>query len=188
MTHGARADDINALLPQTQCRECGYPDCKSYATALTREEKNIGLCAPGGTKILNDIAHIFKCDPTPYIAETEKRYREPALVAIREEECIGCTKCIQACPVDAIIGASKQMHTVLSDECTGCGLCIEPCPVDCIDWIPLQKPAYQPDFSRQRYEAKLSRQAQKENQSHETFQKIQQEDMNTILARIKAKK
>ncbi len=176
---------INELLPQTQCRECGYPDCKSYAEALADKEKNIGLCAPGGINTLKAIAIVLERDPKPYIDEAQKRYREPALVTIREDECIGCTKCIQACPVDAIIGASKQMHTILSDECTGCGLCIEPCPVDCIDWIPLAKPAYNPEFSKQRYEAKKARQAQKENQSHELFQSVQKEDMSSVLARIK---
>ncbi len=188
------AKTIDDLLPQTQCRECGYPDCKSYAEALALEnesqEKNIGLCAPGGVDVLKKIAIVLERDPesySEYLEDTQKNYREPALVAIREEECIGCTKCIQACPVDAIIGAAKQMHVILSDECTGCGLCIEPCPVDCIDWIPLQKPAYDPVFSKKRYEAKQARAMQAENQSVAQFETIQQEDMNSILARIKKK-
>lgn len=178
---------IDTLLPQTQCRECGYPDCKSYATALTQNEKNIGLCAPGGVKTLKEIAVVLERDPEPYIEQTKKHYREPALVTIREEECIGCTKCIQACPVDAIMGASKQMHIILANECTGCGLCIEPCPVDCIEWIPLQKPAYDPVFSKQRYEAKQARLKRTEEESVSQFQKIQQEDMSDLMARIKAK-
>lgn len=180
-------DVIDKLLPQTQCRECGYPDCKSYATSLTQDEKNIGLCAPGGVNTLKEIAIVLERDPASYIEETQKRYREPALVTIREEECIGCTKCIQACPVDAIIGAAKQMHVVLSDECTGCGLCIVPCPVDCIEWIPLKKPAYDPVFSKQRYEAKQARAQRAEEQSQSQFSDIQQENMSDLMARIKAK-
>lgn len=179
---------INDLLPQTQCRECGYPDCKSYAEALFDQEKNIGLCAPGGIAVLKNIAVILERDPKPYINETKNRFREPALVTIREEECIGCTKCIQACPIDAIMGASKQMHVILADECTGCGLCIPPCPVDCIDWIPLQKPAYNPVKSKQRYEAKQSRQERDKKQSETQFQDIQQIDIKSILTRIKNKK
>lgn len=182
------AEKIHALLPQTQCRECGYPDCKSYATALTQTETDIGLCAPGGIKTLDAIAHLLTRDSAPYLEKTQTRYREPALVTIREEACIGCKKCIQACPVDAIIGTAKHMHTVLSDECTGCGLCIAPCPVDCIDWIPLQKPAYNPTLAQQRYEAKQTRLAQAENQSHTLFSHIQQENMQDVLTRITQKK
>lgn len=180
--------DIDLLLPQTQCRECGYPDCKSYAEALTQHETNIGLCVPGGVSTLKNIAILLNRDPTLFLQEAEQRYREPALVTIREDECIGCTKCIQACPVDAIIGTAKQMHTVLADECTGCGLCIEPCPVDCIDRLPLQKPAYSPEFSKYRYEAKQARQQRDEVQVQQQFEQIQQTDMQSILARIKAKK
>lgn len=171
--------NLHAILPQTQCRECGYPDCKSYATALTQNEKNIGLCAPGGLETLDAIAAVLKRDPEPYREEANARYREPAQVIIREEECIGCTKCIQACPVDAIIGTAKQMHTVLTNECTGCGLCIPPCPVDCIEWIPLKKPAYNPTFALQRYNAKNARLQAAEQQAKKSFQET--------LARIKAK-
>lgn len=169
------------LLPQTQCRECGYPDCESYAKALTREEKNIGLCAPGGTLTLKNIADILKCDPLPYIEEAEKRTRTPAIVTIREDECIGCTKCIQACPVDAIIGTAKHMHTILADECTGCGLCIEPCPVDCIDILPQQLPTYHPEKALARYNARKIRQQEEEKKA----QPMQTENMQSILARIK---
>jgi electron transport complex protein RnfB len=172
---------LHDLLPKTQCRECGYPDCESYAKALTHDEKNIGLCAPGGIPTLKNIADLLKRDPAPYFKEVEERIRPPATVVIREEECIGCKKCIQACPVDAIIGTAKHMHTVLSDECTGCGLCIEPCPVDCIDLIPLDTPAYNPLKAQERYDARQIRLKQEAQEA----QRIQPENMQSILARIK---
>ena len=191
MTNKILSHQINQILPQTQCRECGYPDCSSYADALSSSintEENIGLCAPGGIKVLEDIATLLQRDTEYYREETLNRYREPALVKIREEECIGCTKCIQACPVDAIIGTAKQMHAIIADECTGCGLCIEPCPVDCIDWIPLKKPAYDPLVAQTRYEHKQSRLKSKEHESAQQFQQLQKEDTQSILDRIKAKK
>lgn len=176
---------INTLLPQTQCRECGYPDCESYAKALTNDEKNIGLCAPGGISTLKNIAILLERDATPYIEEVEKRTRLPATAIIREDECIGCTKCIQACPVDAIIGASKQMHTILVDECTGCGLCIAPCPVDCIALIQLEKPAYNPVTAQARYNARNVRLQKEEKKAQ---QPLRPEGMQSILARLQAKK
>jgi len=128
------AEQINALLPQTQCGQCGYPGCKPYAEAIASGDK-INKCPPGGEATIQALADLLDVEPEPLdAAEGEK----PAMVAyIREAECIGCTKCLQACPVDAIVGAAKQMHTVIVSECTGCDLCVEPCPVDCIDMIPL---------------------------------------------------
>lgn len=175
---------LHALLPQTQCRECGYPDCESYANALMQDEKNIGLCAPGGVETLKNIANLLKRDPTPYLEEAKNRRRNPAIVIIREDECIGCTKCIQACPVDAIIGMSKHMHTILADECTGCGLCIEPCPVDCIDILPQQTPTYEPSKALARYEAKKIRQ----QQEVQKMQPAKPENMQDILTRLKTSK
>lgn len=124
-------DQINELLPQTQCGQCGYPGCKPYAEAIA-EGDTINKCPPGGDEGVKALADLLGVEP---IALDETRGEEkPARVAyIREDECIGCTKCIQACPVDAIVGAPKLMHTVITDECTGCDLCVEPCPVDCID-------------------------------------------------------
>ena len=104
-----------------------------YAKALVRENAEINLCPPGGVKGLREIAKLMNKDANPYLEEMEK-YAKPKLIAvIREAECIGCTKCIQACPVDAILGSAKSMHTVIAAECTGCELCVSPCPVDCID-------------------------------------------------------
>ena len=128
------AEQINALLPQTQCGQCGYPGCKPYSEAIAAGDK-INKCPPGGEATIQALADLLDVEVEPLDAvEGEK----PKMVAyIREAECIGCTKCIQACPVDAIVGAAKQMHTVIISECTGCDLCVEPCPVDCIDMIPL---------------------------------------------------
>lgn len=125
---------IDAQLPQTQCGQCGHPGCAPYAQAIADGEA-INHCVPGGQATIDALARLLDTpslplDPAYGIAPTHR------LVAfIREAECIGCTKCIQACPVDAIVGAAKRMHTVIVDECTGCDLCVVPCPVDCIDMV-----------------------------------------------------
>ncbi|MDD7805675.1 MAG: electron transport complex subunit RsxB [Endozoicomonas sp. (ex Botrylloides leachii)] len=129
-------DQINDLLPQTQCGQCGHPGCRPYATAIANGEP-INKCPPGGQATIDALAALLDVTPEPLDAEHGVE-TEPRVAFIREEECIGCTKCIQACPVDAILGAAKQMHTVIADECTGCDLCVAPCPVDCIDMIPLE--------------------------------------------------
>jgi len=130
------AKQIDALLPQTQCGLCGYPGCMPYATALANDEAEIDLCPPGGVPGLFALAALLEKDPTPFIVGMEQKAKSSVVAVIREAECIGCTKCIQYCPVDAILGASKSMHTVIADECTGCELCVAPCPVDCIDMVP----------------------------------------------------
>jgi electron transport complex protein RnfB len=127
------AEQINAILPQTQCEECGFKGCKPYAEALAKQEATIDLCPPGGLTTLNNLADLLNVDASPYIAEVEQHYRKPSVALIDESLCIGCVKCINACPVDAIVGAAKFMHTVVEDLCTGCGLCVKPCPMDCID-------------------------------------------------------
>lgn len=125
---------IDALLPQTQCGKCGHPGCMPYAQGIAAGEP-INRCPPGGRETIAALADLLDIAIIELDAE---RGSAPAQVAqIREAECIGCTKCIQACPVDAIVGAAKQMHSVLIDECTGCDLCVAPCPVDCIDLVPL---------------------------------------------------
>ncbi|AZD56681.1 electron transport complex subunit RsxB [Pseudomonas chlororaphis subsp. aurantiaca] len=125
---------IDALLPQTQCGKCGHPGCKPYAEGIANGEA-INKCPPGGDETIAGLARLLN---VPVVELDISRGPAPAQVAlIREAECIGCTKCIQACPVDAIVGAAKQMHTVLIDECTGCDLCVAPCPVDCIEMHPL---------------------------------------------------
>ena len=126
-------DQIEALLPQTQCGQCGHMGCRPYAEAIAQGEA-INRCPPGGNRTIRALAALLQTKPLAPDFDTPP----PRAVAyIRENECIGCTKCIQACPVDAIIGAAKLMHTVIVAECTGCDLCVEPCPVDCIDMLPL---------------------------------------------------
>lgn len=130
-------DQIDALLPQTQCGQCSYPGCRPYAEAIAAGEAEINRCPPGGEAGMIALADLLGRDPVPL--EDEEAAAKPKSVAyIREPECIGCTLCIQACPVDAILGAAKQMHTVIEDECTGCELCIPPCPVECIDMVPIR--------------------------------------------------
>ncbi|MDQ2078469.1 electron transport complex subunit RsxB [Marinimicrobium sp. ABcell2] len=128
---------IDDLLPQTQCGQCGYPGCRPYAQAIANGDA-INKCPPGGQPTINALADLLDVEAPSLDAEHGEESEVKKVAYIREDECIGCTKCIQACPVDAIIGAAKQMHTVVIDECTGCDLCVEPCPVDCIDMVPLE--------------------------------------------------
>ncbi|WP_153915270.1 electron transport complex subunit RsxB [Shewanella sp. TC10] len=129
-------DQVEALLPQTQCGQCGYPGCRPYAEAIANGD-NINKCPPGGTATMEKLAGLMGVDPEPLNEVAQENIKKVAY--IREDECIGCTKCIQACPVDAILGAGKLMHTVIAKDCTGCDLCVEPCPVDCIDMIPVEQ-------------------------------------------------
>ncbi|MDP4789128.1 MAG: electron transport complex subunit RsxB [Haliea sp.] len=131
------ADEINAILPQTQCGQCGFPGCRPYAEAIAGGEA-INKCPPGGEATIQALADRLDVEAPPLDAEHGEE-KVKTVAYIREDECIGCTKCIQACPVDAILGAAKQMHTVIASECTGCDLCVEPCPVDCIDMLPLEE-------------------------------------------------
>ncbi len=131
------ADQINEILPQTQCGQCGYPGCRPYAEAIANSHEAINKCPPGGEAGIQALADLLDVEPIP-LDEEHGEEKVKSVAFIREAECIGCTKCIQACPVDAILGAAKQMHTVIVSECTGCDLCVEPCPVDCIDMIPAQ--------------------------------------------------
>ena len=129
-------EQVNRLLPQTQCGQCGHPGCRPYAEAIATGAA-INRCPPGGQATVDALAALLNRASLP--VDTERgESKPPQVVRIREQECIGCTKCIQACPVDAIIGAHRLMHTVVADYCTGCELCIEPCPVDCIDIVPLK--------------------------------------------------
>jgi electron transport complex protein RnfB len=126
-------DQVDALLPQTQCAQCGYPGCRPYAEAIVSGEVSINLCPPGGDETVQRLADLLGRDPEPLA--------DAAVVAsvavIDEAICIGCTHCRSACPVDAITGAHQFMHTVIRSECTGCELCIAPCPVDCISMVPM---------------------------------------------------
>jgi len=124
-------DKIDAILPQTQCGQCGFPGCKPYAQAIAAGEADINQCPPGGEAGVQALADLLGVEPKPLNAE-HGQPKPKAVAVIDENLCIGCTLCIQACPVDAILGAAKQMHTVIAAECTGCELCVAPCPVDCI--------------------------------------------------------
>lgn len=125
-------EQVNALLPQTQCAQCGYPGCRPYAAAIIAAEADINLCPPGGQQTVRRLASLLGKEVLP-LTDTI----EPAVAVIDESACIGCYHCRDACPVDAIIGAPQFMHTVIESECTGCELCVAPCPVDCISMRPL---------------------------------------------------
>jgi electron transport complex protein RnfB len=131
-------DRIDALLPQTQCGQCGFAGCRPYAEAIAKGEAEINQCPPGGEATISALADLLGRDPKPL--NPEHGEAKPKMVAVIDEQvCIGCTLCIQACPVDAIVGAAKQMHTVVEEECTGCELCVAPCPVECIHMIPVRE-------------------------------------------------
>lgn len=130
-------EQIDAILPQTQCGQCNYPGCRPYAEAIAGGEADINQCPPGGEAGVIALADLLGREPKSLNPENGVEADVPTIVRIDENVCIGCTLCIQACPVDAILGANKQMHTVIESECTGCDLCIPPCPVDCIHPKPL---------------------------------------------------
>jgi electron transport complex protein RnfB len=182
---------VDNLLPQTQCRECGYAGCFPYAQAMVEQDEKIDRCLPGGESTLVALSTLLKRE-----VSTNKgvlKEQPLRLAHIRAEECIGCTKCLQACPVDAILGSAKQLHSILSFECTGCGLCVEPCPVDCIDLIPVRELSYQPEQARQRFNARslrLTTQKIKENHlSHEEKEIVQQRSyVEDAIGRAKMKK
>jgi electron transport complex protein RnfB len=159
----ATAGQIDALLPQTQCTRCGYQGCLPYAQAIASGEAQINQCPPGGTETIVALAALLGREPLPLDREfgTEAA---PTVAFIDEEKCIGCTKCLPPCPVDAIVGAPRVMHTVIAELCTGCELCVAPCPVDCISMVPLlASPALAAlalppaDASRERYAAHNAR-------------------------------
>lgn len=131
-------EKIDALLPQTQCGQCSFAGCRPYAEAIAAGDAPINLCPPGGENTVQALADLLDVEVLP-LEEEEGANEGPVVAVIIEDTCIGCTLCIQACPVDAILGAAKQMHTVIESECTGCELCIAPCPVDCIEMVPVKQ-------------------------------------------------
>ncbi|MEO8801733.1 MAG: RnfABCDGE type electron transport complex subunit B [Rudaea sp.] len=150
------ADRIDAVLPQTQCTRCGYPACRDYAQAIVRDEADINQCPPGGESGIQTLANLLGRAPKP-LNPANGVEKQPEVAIIDESVCIGCTKCIQACPVDAIIGTNKMMHTILADECNGCELCVPACPVDCISMQPVAAFANDAPHFKARYEVRRAR-------------------------------
>ncbi|HOX71222.1 MAG: RnfABCDGE type electron transport complex subunit B [Dokdonella sp.] len=172
---------IDCLLPQTQCTRCGYPACRPYAEAIASGAADIDQCPPGGQAGVDALAALLGRASKPLNAAFGIE-SNPTVAVIDENVCIGCTKCIQACPVDAIVGSAKRMHTIIATECTGCELCIPPCPVDCIVMVatsamPLMRAEIldRAIHSRQRFEARnrrLARKGGERNSRRETGQRI----------------
>ncbi len=179
---------IDVLLPQIQCGQCGYSGCEPYAAAIVEGRADINQCPPGDAEGVRKIAALLGVEPKPL--NTRHGLPKPRAVAIIDENlCIGCTFCLRACPVDAIVGAAKQMHTVLIDECTGCELCVAPCPMDCIAMVPaveLQGTAAQiadalktkADSARLRYQFRLQRQSLEKTKHKETVVSHSVDGMN----------
>ncbi len=138
-------DQIADLLPQTQCGQCGFAGCAQYAAAIAAGDAEINRCGPAGEAGVTELANLLGREVIPLDEEATEKSQEELVAVVDEQVCIGCTKCIQACPVDAIVGAAKLMHTIIESDCTGCELCVDPCPVDCISMIP---PPSQPAIER----------------------------------------
>lgn len=182
-------EQIDELLPQTQCGLCSYGGCRPYAEAIALQNEHISRCPPGGLTTFYALSKLLQIDPQPLQAEIASVAKPAMQARIQEDECIGCTKCIQACPVDAIIGSAKQMHTVLTTECTGCELCVAPCPVDCIDMVELPAPQYSPSHAKQRYKARQERLAQaKQAQTMQQQQAKQATSTHEREATVNARK
>lgn len=197
----SKIETINALLPQTQCGLCTYEGCRPYAKAIVEDGDALDRCLPGGVTVLKQLGEHCQVDTSSLEHSMREKARAPAVASIREDECIGCTKCIQACPVDAIIGSAKQMHSIIAAECTGCELCVEPCPVDCIDITTLGQVQYDKALAERRYEQKQIREQQKKqaklkkyqeqtkpmNTEKENALKAKQDAIAAAVARVKAK-
>ena len=188
---------ILAVLPQTQCTRCGYPDCEAYADAIERQEAGINQCPPGGEEGIQRLSALTGLPTLPL--NPANGSEGPRHIAwIDEQWCIGCTLCITACPTDAILGASKQMHTVIEDECTGCELCLPVCPVDCIhlDNVTLGNSGWnawtqeQADQAKKRYALKKLRLSKEQGESHQDkdFVGLKQSAVQAALERAKAQK
>jgi electron transport complex protein RnfB len=179
---------IDAVLPQTQCTKCGYPGCRPYAEAIARAEAEINRCPPGGAAGIAALAAITGRRALPL--DPACGVEQPLRVAVIDEAlCIGCTLCIQACPVDAIVGAARRMHTVLPHLCTGCDLCVAPCPMDCIEMVPVAPPRAwtraDADAARDRYEKRrlrLAREAAERTARHDATEPRPTMDKRAIVA------
>jgi len=172
-------DQINALLPQTQCGQCSFQGCRPYAEAIATGMADINQCPPGGDEGMRDLADLLGVPAKPLNTEFGL-HKPPSVAFIIEEDCIGCVKCIAACPVDAILGAAKFMHTVIASECTGCELCIAPCPVDCIIMQPApvnnteKSRAQKSAQAKRRYDVRCLRKEKEEAEKAERVKKKKQ--------------
>lgn len=189
MNSQSLAEQINEVLPQTQCTKCGYDGCRPYAEALAKGQADLNRCPPGGEEGITKLAHLLDLPTKPL--DTSCGVLSPLKVArIDENHCIGCTLCIQACPVDAIVGANKRMHTVLADWCTGCDLCLPPCPVDCITMeVATENPIWdlsRAKLARHRYERHQRRTA-RAAEPDETSKPASLEDRRSAIAAALAK-
>ncbi len=185
---------IDALLPQTQCELCEYPGCLPYATAIANDNEQIDRCLPGGVNTLMALGKLLHRDPKPFIAALAEKSKAPSKVVIDESRCIGCTKCLPVCPTDAIIGSGKRMHTVIADACTGCDRCIPACPVDCISSIASEavNPSKQDEW-RQRFQAHQQRLQNERHLQRSRYQKNKQsgdrqQQLSDRLAKLNALK
>lgn len=170
-------EQINALLPQTQCGQCGFKGCRPYAEAIAAGLADINQCPPSGDEGISDLAVLLGVEPKPLNPQFGE-HKAKSVAFIIEQECIGCVKCLAVCPVDAILGAAKYMHTVIAAECTGCELCIAPCPVDCIIMQPLPNQDSSKaekrtlaQHAQHRYEARCARKQQEDNEKAERQRK-----------------
>lgn len=181
-------EQIEAILPQTQCQKCGYKGCNPYAQAISNNDADINQCPPGGQQGIKALAKLLAVEEKP-LNEKFGIEKPRAVAVIIEKDCIGCTKCLPPCPVDAIIGSSKKMHTVIASECTGCELCIAPCPVDCIIMQPIVEDSEsaawnqsKADHAKQKYQFKLQRLDKIELEKKQRLKK-----QKLALAKLKAK-
>lgn len=184
-------DRIDAILPQTQCQQCGFAGCKPYATAIVEGRADINQCPPGDEEGIAQLAELLGVKPKS-LNSTHGVPKPKKTALIDESKCIGCTFCIRACPVDAIAGAAKQMHTVITAECTGCELCIAPCPMDCIRMVSAQQQANPVDqhakknaanLARARYQLRSLRLArEKQEQADRLTQKVMKKKQTNVAA------
>jgi electron transport complex protein RnfB len=184
------ADRIDALLPQTQCGRCGYAACRPYAEAIAAGDADIDRCPPGGDETIAELARVLNRAPVPLDA-SRGVHRALHVARIVEGDCIGCTLCIAACPVDAIVGAQKRMHAVLASLCSGCELCLPACPVDCIRMEPAQRAWTRDDASaaRERYEVRQERLAKaKAERAHEAEARVRKAAIDAAFERARQRR
>lgn len=175
-------EKIELLLPQTQCRQCGYAGCKPYAEAISQGQADINQCPPGGEQGIRQLSQLLNLPPKSLNSQSgvEKPFQVAVII---EVDCIGCTRCLPPCPVDAIIGASKQMHTVVAQQCTGCELCLAHCPVDCIVMQTPIEPKFDAMQARKQHQAKNQRLAKLEAEKAERLNR-----QKMLLAKLKQAK